>query len=105
MTSENASQLLTQWRALDRLMDMSRSTSQRPRGPPRERDLPSPIDDTPENVAKAILSDPPTLSRPGRGGSASHFPYESLWKSHLRRSQLPGTLRDEVGVITKLAGS
>ena len=24
-----------------------------------------------------------------------------LWKSHLRRSQLPETLRDEVGVITK----
>ena len=27
-----------------------------------------------------------------------------LWKSHLRRSQLPDTLRDEVGVITKPAG-
>ena len=26
-----------------------------------------------------------------------------LWKSHLRRSQLPDTLRDEVGVITKPA--
>ena len=27
-----------------------------------------------------------------------------LWKSHLRRSQLPDTLSDEVGVITKPAG-
>ena len=27
-----------------------------------------------------------------------------LWRSHLRRSQLPATLRDEVGVITKPAG-
>ena len=27
-----------------------------------------------------------------------------LWKSHLRRSQFPETLRDEVGVITKPAG-
>ena len=27
-----------------------------------------------------------------------------LWKSHLRRSQLPDTLRDEIGVITKPAG-
>ncbi len=27
-----------------------------------------------------------------------------LWKSHLRRSQLPGTLTDEVGVITKPSG-
>ena len=27
-----------------------------------------------------------------------------LWKSHLRRSQLPNTLSDEVGVITKPAG-
>ncbi|MCY3914066.1 MAG: NYN domain-containing protein [Chloroflexi bacterium] len=27
-----------------------------------------------------------------------------LWKSHLRRSQFPDTLRDEVGIITKPAG-
>ena len=27
-----------------------------------------------------------------------------LWKSHLRQSQLPDTLVDEVGVITKPAG-
>ena len=27
-----------------------------------------------------------------------------LWKSHLRRSQLPGTLADEVGSIAKPAG-
>ena len=27
-----------------------------------------------------------------------------LWKSHLRRSQLPDTLRDGVGVIAKPAG-
>ena len=27
-----------------------------------------------------------------------------LWKSHLRRSQLPDRLADEVGVITKPAG-
>ena len=27
-----------------------------------------------------------------------------LWKSHLRRSQLPDRLSDEVGVITKPAG-
>ena len=27
-----------------------------------------------------------------------------LWKSHLRRSQLPDTLRDDIGVITKPAG-
>ena len=27
-----------------------------------------------------------------------------LWKSHLRRSQLPDTLRDEIGVITKPQG-
>ena len=27
-----------------------------------------------------------------------------LWKSHLRRSQFPDTLPDEVGVITKPAG-
>ena len=27
-----------------------------------------------------------------------------LWKSHLRRSQLPGSLTDEVGIITKPAG-
>ena len=27
-----------------------------------------------------------------------------LWKSHLRRSQLPSTLADEVGSITKPAG-
>ena len=27
-----------------------------------------------------------------------------LWKSHLRRSQLPDTLRDEIGIITKPEG-
>ena len=27
-----------------------------------------------------------------------------LWKSHLRRSQFPDTLADEVGLITKPAG-
>ena len=27
-----------------------------------------------------------------------------LWKSHLRRSQFPATLSDDVGVITKPAG-
>ena len=35
------------------------ATPKRRRGRPRVRHLPPPIDDTPENVAKAIMARPP----------------------------------------------
>lgn len=61
------------------------TTAKRRRGRPRVRDLPQPIDDTPENVAWAIMARPPKKDwryeyAAGRGqppGLANH-PYSSL---------------------------
>ena len=50
-----------------------------------------------------------TLVNPDRGNTSPRQLADAatyvkrLWKSHLRRSQLPDTLRDDVGVITKPA--
>ena len=34
-------------------------STKRKRGRPQEREWPEPIDDTPENIARAVLSTPP----------------------------------------------
>lgn len=49
-----------------------------------------------------VNPDPKNASPRELAGAATYV--RRLWKSHLRRSQLPDTLQDEVGVITKPAG-
>ncbi len=46
-----------------------------------------------------VNPDPRTASPTELAGAATYV--KRLWKSHLRRSQLPNMLRDEAGVITK----
>ena len=53
---------------------------------------------------RVTLVNPDSMNTsPGELASAATY-VKRLWKSHLRRSQLPDTLTDEVGVITKPAG-
>ena len=47
-----------------------------------------------------LVNPDPKNSSPRELADAATY-VKRLWKSHLRRSQLPGILRDEVGVITK----
>ena len=49
-----------------------------------------------------VNPDPRNPSPKQLAGAATYV--KRLWKSHLRRSLLPNTLRDEVGVITKPVG-
>ncbi len=49
-----------------------------------------------------VNPDPRNASPQQLAGAATYV--KRLWKSHLRRSLLPDTLRDEVGVITKPPG-
>ena len=53
---------------------------------------------------RATLVNPDSVnaSPPELAGAATYV--KRLWKSHLRRSQLPESLRDEVGVIKKPPG-
>ena len=46
-----------------------------------------------------VNPDPRTASPTELAGAATYV--KRLWKSHLRRSQLPDTLRDDAGIITK----
>ena len=48
-----------------------------------------------------VNPDPRNSSPRGLADAATYV--KRLWKSHLRRSQLPDTLKDDVGVITKPA--
>ena len=50
-----------------------------------------------------LVNPDPRNSSPRELAEAATY-VKRLWKSHLRRSQLPDTLRDEIGVITKPAG-
>ena len=50
-----------------------------------------------------LVNPDPRNSSPRELADAATY-VKRLWKSHLRRSQLPDTLRDEVGVITKPVG-
>ena len=49
-----------------------------------------------------VNPDPANASPPELAGAATYV--RRLWKSHLRRSQFPDTLSDEVGVIAKPPG-
>ena len=51
--------------------------------------------------ALATLPGGHQTSSAGRAGAATYV--KRLWKGHLRRSQLPDTLTDEVGAIAKPA--
>ena len=53
---------------------------------------------------RATLVNPDSVnaSPPELAGAATYV--KRLWKSHLRRSQLPESLQDEVGVIKKPPG-
>ena len=50
-----------------------------------------------------LVNPDPRNSSPGELANAATY-VKRLWKSHLRRSQFPDTLADEVGVISKPAG-
>ena len=50
-----------------------------------------------------LVNPDPKNASPRELASAATY-VRRLWKSHLRRSQLPDTLQDEVGVITKPPG-
>ena len=50
-----------------------------------------------------LVNPDPSNSSPRELADAATY-VKRLWKSHLRRSQLPNTLRDDMGVITKPAG-
>ena len=50
-----------------------------------------------------LVNPDPKNSSPRELADAATY-VKRLWKSHLRRSQLPDMLRDEVGIITKPAG-
>ncbi len=52
---------------------------------------------------RVTLVNPDARNRSPRDLADSATYVKRLWKSHLRRSQFPDTLRDEVGVITKPA--
>ena len=51
----------------------------------------------------ALVNPDPRNASPRDLADAATY-VKRLWKSHLRRSQLPDTLRDEIGTITKPAG-
>ena len=53
---------------------------------------------------RVTLVNPDARNRSPRDLADSATYVKRLWKSHLRRSQFPSTLKDEVGVITKPAG-
>ncbi len=53
---------------------------------------------------RVTLVNPDPRNRSPRDLADSATYVKRLWKSHLRRSQFPSTLKDEVGVITKPAG-
>ena len=53
---------------------------------------------------RAVLVNPDPRNASPRDLADSATYVKRLWKSHLRRSQLPDTLRDEIGSITKPAG-
>ncbi len=53
---------------------------------------------------RVTLVNPDARNRSPRNLSDAATYVKRLWKSHLRRSQFPDTLRDEIGVITKPAG-
>ena len=50
----------------------------------------------------ALVNPDPRNASPRELADAATY-VKRLWKSHLRRSQLPDTLRDEIGTITKPA--
>ncbi len=50
-----------------------------------------------------LVNPDPRNSSPKELADAATY-VKRLWKSHLRRSLLPDTLSDEIGVITKPAG-
>lgn len=55
-------------------------------------------------VLRVVLVNPdPRNASPGELADAATY-VKRLWKSHPRRSQLPDTLRDKIGTITKPAG-
>jgi len=50
-----------------------------------------------------LVNPDPKTSSPRELADAATY-VKRLWRSHLRRSQLPDMMRDEVGIITKPAG-
>ena len=54
-------------------------------------------------VRVTLVNPDPRSTSPRELADAATY-VKRLWKSHLRRSRLPDTLRDEVGAITKPAG-
>ena len=53
---------------------------------------------------RVVLVNPDARNASPRNLAAAATYVRRLWKSHLRRSQLPDTLTDDVGVITKPPG-